>query len=134
MEKYIADLLSNLDSHIKHIGEWDDRDGHYCYNTMEQVTPDDVMCNTANSGFWKTYAATIDESTKYPLPGTDVTLNKPPQRRSRMPISYSAVVHKETNMNSKQSQNMDATKAASTISGTSETFPAFEGIDELKKK
>jgi hypothetical protein len=29
---------------------------------------------------------------------------------------------------------MDATTAASTISGTSETFPVFEGIDELKKK
>jgi hypothetical protein len=94
MEKYMADLLNNLDSHIKDIGEWNESDGHYRYNTMEQVTPDDVMCNTANSGFWKTYAATIDSSTKDPLPGTDVTLNKPPQRRSRMPISYSDVVQK----------------------------------------
>jgi hypothetical protein len=29
---------------------------------------------------------------------------------------------------------MDATTAASTISGTSESFPVFEGIDELKNK
>jgi chromosome segregation ATPase len=29
---------------------------------------------------------------------------------------------------------MDATTAASTISGTSETAPVFEGIDDLKKK
>jgi hypothetical protein len=29
---------------------------------------------------------------------------------------------------------MDGTTAASTISGTSETFPVFEGIDKLKKK
>jgi hypothetical protein len=92
------------------------------------------MCNTANSGFWKTYAATIDASTKDPLPGTDVTLNKPPQRRSRMPISYSDVVQKETNRNWKQSQNMDATIAASTISGTSEKIPVFEGMEKLKKK
>jgi hypothetical protein len=77
MGKYMADILSNLDSHIKHIGEWDDCDGHYHYNTMEQVEPDDAMCYTENSGFWKSYAATIDSSTKYPLPGTDVTLNKP---------------------------------------------------------
>jgi hypothetical protein len=134
MGKCMADLLDNLDSHIKDICEWDDSDGHYGYNTMEQVTPDDVMRNTANSGFWKTYAAIIDSSTKDLLPGTDLTLNKPPQRRSRMPISYSAVVQKQTNMNSKQSQNMDATTAASTLSGTSETFPVFEGIEELKKK
>jgi hypothetical protein len=29
MGKYMADLLSNLDSHIKDIGEWDDYDGQY---------------------------------------------------------------------------------------------------------
>jgi hypothetical protein len=65
---------------------------------------------------------------------TDVTLNKPPQRRTIMPISYSAVVQKVTTRNSKQSQNLDATTAASTISGTSGTFPVFEVIDELKRK
>jgi hypothetical protein len=130
----MADLLSNLDSHIKDIGEWGDCDGHYRYNTTEQVTPDNAMRYTENSGFLKTYAATIDSSTKDPLHGTDVTLNKPPQRRARLPISYSAVVQKETTRNLKQIQNIDATTAASLISGTSETFPVFEGIEELKKK
>jgi hypothetical protein len=42
-KKYMADLLINLDSHIKDICEWGDCDGHYLYNTMEQVTPDDAM-------------------------------------------------------------------------------------------
>jgi hypothetical protein len=69
----MADLLSNLDSHIKDIGEWDDCDGHYRYNTMEQVSPDDAMRHMENSGFWKSYAATIDSITKYPLPCTYVT-------------------------------------------------------------
>jgi hypothetical protein len=64
MGKYMADLMSNLDSYIKDIGEWEDCDGHYRYNTMEQVTPDDAMRYTENSGFWKIYAATIDSSTK----------------------------------------------------------------------
>jgi SMC interacting uncharacterized protein involved in chromosome segregation len=50
-------------------------------------------------------------------------------------ISYSDVVQKETNTKMKpQTQNMDATTAASTISGTSETQPVFEGIDELEIK
>jgi hypothetical protein len=31
-------------------------------------------------------------------------------------------------------QNMDATTAASTISGKSETEPVFEGINDLKRK
>jgi hypothetical protein len=135
MKKYMADLLSNLDSHIKYIGEWDNSDGNYRYNILEQVTPSDAMRNTENSGFWKIYAATIDSSTTYSLPGKCVALNKPPQQQSRMPIIYSAVLQKETNRNSKQqSQNMDATTTASTISSTSETVPVFEGIDELKKK
>jgi hypothetical protein len=134
MEKYMADLLSNLDSHIKDIGEWDDCDRQYRYNTMEKVTPDDAMRYTENSVFGKTYAATIDSSTKYLLPCTYVILNKPPPSRTRMPISYSAVVQKVTTRNSKQSKNLDATTAASTISGTSESFPVFEGIDEFKNK
>jgi hypothetical protein len=135
MEKYMVDLLSNLDSRIKDIGEWDDSDGHYRYNTLEQVTPGDTMRNAENSGFWKTYAATIDSSTTDPLTGADATLNKPPQRRSRMFISYSTVVQKETNTKMKQQGlNMDATTAASTINGTSETYPVFEGINDLKRK
>jgi hypothetical protein len=51
MGKYMADLLSNLDSHIKYIGEWDDCNIHYRYNTMEQATPDDATRYTKNSGF-----------------------------------------------------------------------------------
>jgi hypothetical protein len=131
----MADLLSNLDSHIKDIVEWDDCNGHYHYNTMEQVTPDDAMsCLKENSGFWKSYAASIDSSTKYPLTCTYVILNKPPQHRIRMPISYSATVQKVTARNSKQSKKLDATTAASTISGTSKSFPVFECINKLKKK
>jgi hypothetical protein len=33
-----------------------------------------------------------------------------------------------------QSQNMDVTTASSTISGTSDTNPVFEGIYDLKRK
>jgi hypothetical protein len=53
MEKYMADLLSNLDSHIKDIGEWDDYDGHYHYNTMEQVTPDESVYTRKTRSFGK---------------------------------------------------------------------------------
>jgi chromosome segregation ATPase len=50
-------------------------------------------------------------------------------------IFYSAVIQKETSTKAKQqSQNMDDTTAASTISGTSETGPFFEGIADLKRK
>jgi hypothetical protein len=66
MEKYTVDLLSNLDSHIKDIGDWEESNGHYIYNILEQVTPDDVMRNVEHSGFWKKYAATIDSGTKAP--------------------------------------------------------------------
>jgi hypothetical protein len=135
MERYMVDLLSNLDSHIKYIGHWEESNGHYRYNILEQVTPDDVMRNAENSGFWKKYAATIDSSTTSPLPGAYANLNKPPQRRPIMFISYSAVVQKESSTKMKQQiQNMDATTAASTISGTSETGPVFEGIGDLKRK
>jgi hypothetical protein len=135
MENYMVDLLSNLDSHIKYIGDWEESSRHYRYNILEQVRPDDAMRNAENSGFWKKYAATIGSGTTAPLPGADANLNKPPQRRPRMFISYSAVVQKEMNTNSKQkSQNMDATMAGSTISGASETGSVFEGIAELKRK
>jgi hypothetical protein len=131
----MVDLLSNLDSHIKYIGDWEERYGHYIYNILEQVTPDDVMRNAQNSGFWKNYAATIDSSTTSPLPGADANLNKPPQRRPRMFISYSAVVQNASSTKMKQKiQNMDTTTVASTISGTSETGPVFEGIRDLKRK
>jgi hypothetical protein len=44
-------------------------------------------------------------------------------------ISYSTAVQMK-----QQSQKMDATTVASTISGTSETAPVFEGIGDLKRK
>jgi hypothetical protein len=135
MEKYVVDLLSNLDSRIKYIADWEESDGHYRYNILEQVTPDDVMRNKVNSGFWKKYAATIDSCTTAPLPGADANLKTPPPRRPRMFISYSAVVQKESSTKTKQQrQNMDATIAASIISGASEAVPAFEGIVDLKRK
>jgi chromosome segregation ATPase len=50
-------------------------------------------------------------------------------------ISYSAVVQKESTTKAKQrSQNMEATKALSTISGASKTGTVFEGIVDLKRK
>jgi hypothetical protein len=52
------------------------------------------MRNAENLGFWKKYAATIDSSTISPVPGADDNLNKPPQRQSRMIVSYSVVVKK----------------------------------------
>jgi seryl-tRNA synthetase len=80
-------------------------------------------------------AATMDSGTTAPLPGADANLNKPPQRWPRMFISYSALVQKETSTKAEQkSQNMDATTVVSTISGTSEKGPVFEGIDDLKRK
>jgi hypothetical protein len=81
MEKYMVDLLRNLDSHIKDIGDWEEIDGHYIYNILEQVTLDYAMRKAENSGFWKKYAATIDSCIMAPLPGADANLNKKPQRR-----------------------------------------------------
>jgi hypothetical protein len=131
----MVDLLSNLDSHIKDIGDWEDINGHYRYNILEQVTPDDVMHSVKNSVFWKKCAATINSGTKAPPPGADVNLSKPPQRRPITFISYSAVVQKGTSTKgTQQSQNMDASMDASTISGASKTGPVCEGIDDLKIK
>jgi chemotaxis response regulator CheB len=52
MEKYMVDLLNNLDSHIKDKSVWEERNGHYIYNILKQVTPDVVMRNAENSGFF----------------------------------------------------------------------------------
>jgi methyl-accepting chemotaxis protein len=50
-------------------------------------------------------------------------------------ISYSAVAQTESSTKMKQqSQNMDATTAASTIKGASGIVPVFEGIGDLKRK
>jgi hypothetical protein len=93
------------------------------------------MRNAENSGFSKKYDVTIDSGIMAPLPGADTNLNKPPQRRLRIFISYSAVVQKQTSTKAKQqSQNMGATTDASTISGASETGSVFEGIVDFKRK
>jgi hypothetical protein len=129
MEKYMVDLLSNLYAHIKDIGDWEEIDWHFRYNIIQQVTPDDPMRKNENSGFWKKYSALIDSGTTVPVPGADVDPNKPPQRRPRTFIIYSAMVQKEVSTKAtQQSQKMDATMAASTTSGASETGPVFEGI------
>jgi hypothetical protein len=102
IEKYMVNLLSNLDSHIKDIGDWEESNGHYRYNILEQVTPDDIMRNVENSGFWKKYAATIDACTPAPLPGAEANMNTPPQRQPSMFLSYSAVVQKKSSTKTKQ--------------------------------
>jgi hypothetical protein len=116
MYTYMVDMLSNSDAHIKDKGYREESDGHYRYNLIDQVTPDDAMRKTENSGFLKKYAATIDSDTRAPAPGADVNLNKPPQRRQRTFMSYSTMVQKESSTKrTHQSQNMDATMAASAV-------------------
>jgi hypothetical protein len=51
----MVDLLSNIDDHIKDTGDWSACDNHYCFNSGEKVTPDDVMRSAGNSSFWKSY-------------------------------------------------------------------------------
>jgi hypothetical protein len=51
MEKYMVDLLSNIDDHIKDTGDWSACDKHYRFNSGEKVTPDDVMRSAGNSSF-----------------------------------------------------------------------------------
>jgi hypothetical protein len=135
MEKYMVDLMSNIDAHIKDTEDWEESDGHYIYNIIKQVTPYDAMRSTENSGFWKKYAATIDSGTTPPALGADVDLSKPLQRRPRTFVSYSAVVQKTVSTKAtQQSQNMDATMDVSTISGAIEMGPVLEGIADLKRK
>jgi hypothetical protein len=56
MEKYMVDLLSNIDDHIKDTGNWYACDNHYHLNSGEKVTSDDLMWSAGNSSFWKYYA------------------------------------------------------------------------------
>jgi hypothetical protein len=55
MEKYIVDLLSKIDVHIKDTGDWSACDNNYRFNSGEKVTPEDVMRSAGNSSFWKSY-------------------------------------------------------------------------------
>jgi hypothetical protein len=52
MEKYMVYILSNIDEHIKDTGEWAACDNHYQLNSVEKVTPDDVMRSAGNSSFF----------------------------------------------------------------------------------
>jgi hypothetical protein len=36
MDKYMVDLMSNIDAHIKDTGYWVECDGHYRYNTSDK--------------------------------------------------------------------------------------------------
>jgi hypothetical protein len=59
MERYMVDLLSNIDDDIKGTDDWSEYDSHYWYNTGEKRTPDDIMRSAGNSSFWKSRAAGI---------------------------------------------------------------------------
>jgi hypothetical protein len=134
MEKYMVDLLSNIDEHIKDTGNWAACDNHYRFSSGKKVTPDDVMRDAGNSSFWKSYADGISAG---PAPTeTGVDLTKPAARRPRTIISYAAVVQKQsTKGNSQNSQQyVAATTAASTISGDSGEPQNEAGIDGLKQK
>jgi hypothetical protein len=56
MEKYLVDLLSNINDHIKDTGDWSACDNHYLFNIGEHVIHDDIMRSAGNSSFWKSYA------------------------------------------------------------------------------
>jgi hypothetical protein len=86
MEKYMVDLLSIINEHIKKTGYWDACDNHYRFNSGEKVIPDDVMRDAGNSSFWKSYADGISDG---PIPtDTGVDLTEPPARRPRTVDSY----------------------------------------------
>jgi hypothetical protein len=51
MEKYMVDLLSNINDHIKDTGNWSACNNHYRFNSGKKVTPDDVMQSAVNSSF-----------------------------------------------------------------------------------
>jgi hypothetical protein len=109
MGKYMVDLLSNIDEHIKDNGDWDACVNHYQFNSVEKVTPNDVMRDADNSSFWKSYADVVSAG---PTPiETVVDPTKPPARRPRTIASYAAaVVHKQsTKRNSQNNQSVDAT-------------------------
>jgi archaellum component FlaC len=133
MEKYMVDLLSNIDEHNKYTVDWDACDNHYRLNSCEKVTPYDLMRNAGNSSFWISYADGISAG---PTPTeTVVDLTKPPERRPKTIISYAAVVKKQsTKGNSQNNQSVDTTTTASTISGDSGEPGSEAGIDNVKRK
>jgi hypothetical protein len=89
MEKYMVDLLSKIEDHIKDTGDWSACDNHYHLDSGEKVTPDDVMWSAGSSSFWKSYADGISAGPIRTKTGFDLT--KLPARRPRTIISYAAV-------------------------------------------
>jgi hypothetical protein len=133
MEKYMIDILNNINDHIKDTGDWSACDNNYLFNSGERVTPDDVMRIAGNLSFWKSYADGISAG---PTPTeTGVDLTKPPSRRPITIVSYTAVVQKQSSKGASQNnQYVDATTMASTISGDSSEPRNDAGIDDLKRK
>jgi hypothetical protein len=106
MEKYMVDLISNIDDHIKDTGDWSACDNHYHFNSGEKVTHDDVMRSAGNSSFWKSYADGISAGPTPTEAGVDLT--KPPARRPRTIVSCAAVVPKKsTKWASQNNQSVD---------------------------
>jgi hypothetical protein len=133
MEKYMVDLLSNIDDHTKDSGDWSACDNHYRFNSGEKVTPDDVMRSEGNSSFWKSYADGISAGPI--LTETRVYLTKPPPRRPITIASYAAGVQRQSTTGDIQNnQSVDAATTVSTISGDSGEPRNEAGIDDLKRK
>jgi hypothetical protein len=106
LDKYMVDLLSNIDDHIKETGDWSACDNNYRYHIGEQVTPDNIMWSAGSSSFWKSYADGISAGPTPTESGFD--LNMPPMRRLRTIVSYAAVVQKQsTNEVSQKSQSVE---------------------------
>jgi hypothetical protein len=131
MVKYMVDILSNINDHIKDTGYWSACDNHHHFNTGEKVTSEYVMRSAGNSSFWKSYADGVSAG---PTPTeTGVDLTKPPARRPRTIVSYAAVVQKQSTKGvSQNNQYVDATTMASTISGNISESQNDAGIDDLK--
>jgi hypothetical protein len=111
MEKYVKDLMSGLDEHIRQVGDWATCDTHYRYHVHEKVTPHSQLTRAnENQDFWSSYAVKLSGSAA-PTMETDKTMNAPPPRSIRnVQVSYSAIAQKNT-----------GSKAAATASTTSET-------------
>jgi hypothetical protein len=41
MEKYVKDLMEEIDEHIRQVGDWGTCDTNYRFHISEKVTPDD---------------------------------------------------------------------------------------------
>jgi hypothetical protein len=129
----MVDLLSNIDEHIKDAGDWAGCDNHYRFNSVEKVTPDDMMRDAGHSSFHKSYADGISAGPTPTEKGVDLT--KPPERRPITIVSYAALVQKQLTKGIIQNnQSVDATTTASRISGDSGEPRNEADIEDLKWK